>query len=112
MYVIKVYLFLKYNIRQMFKSQMKLDMDEHGKPGDRARTGIILYVILWVFAVVVSFTGWDFVKLLFGLDEKYRELFCFSLLSLALSWILAAVISKEQYEKKERAAADMPVVGY
>lgn len=30
----------------LFKSQMKLDMDEHGKPGDRARTGIILYVIL------------------------------------------------------------------
>lgn len=84
----------------LFKSQMKLDMDEHGKPGDRAKTGIILYVILWAFVVVVSFMEWDFVKLLFGLDEKYRELFCFSLLSLALSWVLAAVISKKQYEKK------------
>lgn len=87
-----------YNI--MFKSQAKLDMDELGKPGDRTKTGIVLYGLSWIILVTISFLSWDCVQMLFGLGAEHKEVFQMSLSSLGLSYIVMAVVTKKQYEKK------------
>lgn len=87
-----------YNI--LFKSQVKLDMDESGKPGDRTKTGIILYGMSWIVLMTVSFLGWNQVQTLFGLNAEHKEVFWLSLPSLGLSYIIMAVVSKKQYEGK------------
>lgn len=87
-----------YNI--LFKSQTKLDMDESGKPGNRTKTGIILYGMSWIMLVTVSFLGWDQVQVLFGLSAEHKEVFQMSLPSLGLSYIIMAVVAKKQYEGK------------
>lgn len=87
-----------YNI--LFKSQVKLDMDESGKPGDRTKTGIVLYGMSWIVLMTVSFLGWNQVQTLFGLNAEHKEVFWLSLPSLGLSYIIIAVVSKKQYEGK------------
>lgn len=87
----------------LFKSQIKLDMDEYGKPGDRTKTGLILYGISWLLLILLSFAGWRYVQMLFGFGQEHWEIFQMSLLSLGLSYMLYAIIMKKQYERKNGA---------
>lgn len=87
-----------YNI--IFKSQVKLDMDELGRPGDRTKTGIVVYALSWVILIAMSIFGWDYVRMLFGLGPEYEDIFYMSLMSLGLSYIVMSVVCKKQYEGK------------
>lgn len=85
-----------YNI--LFKSQIKLDMDKLGRPGDRTRTGIVAYSLSLAALTTVSMFGWEYVRTLFGLSPEYEDIFHMSLMSLSLSCIVMSVVCKKQYE--------------